>query len=139
MVGLLASQSRGGLMAFALSASLFPLAFRRRRQALIVIGFLACLGVAWVGLEGVMRGFESRGIQTSRLDLWADALRMAPRFPLLGAGLNGFGMIYPTFQRLWRGEWFARRNNEYPQAPPTWAAGRRAGAGSGGAAAGPPR
>jgi len=116
MVGLLASQSRGGLMAFALSASLFPLAFRRRRQALIVIAFLAFLGVAWVGLEGVMRGFESRGIQSSRLDLWADALRMAPRFPLLGAGLNGFGLIYPTFQRLWRGEWFGEAHNEYLQA-----------------------
>lgn len=116
MVGLLASQSRGGLMAFGLSAALLPLAFRRRRQALLVIAAVAFLGIAWVGLSGVVRGFESRSLSTSRLDLWGDALRMVPRFPILGAGLNGFAIAYPTVQTLWRGEWYGEAHNEYLQA-----------------------
>jgi len=116
MVGLLASQSRGGLMAFALSAALFPLAFRRRRVALLVIAAVAVLGVAWVGVGGLVSGFQSRSLGTSRLDLWADALRLAPRFPVLGAGLNGFATAYPTVQTLRRGEWYGEAHNEYLQA-----------------------
>jgi O-antigen ligase len=116
VVGLLASQSRGGLMAFALSAALFTLAFRRRRVALLVIAAVAVLGVAWVGVGGLVRGFESRSLGTSRLDLWADALRMAPRFPVLGAGLNGFATAYPTVQTLRRGEWYGEAHNDYLQA-----------------------
>jgi O-antigen ligase len=115
MVGLLASQSRGGLMAFGLSAALL-LAFRRRRLALLVVTAVAFVGIAWVGLGGVVRGFESRSLGTSRLDLWADALRLVPRFPLLGAGLNGFAIAYPTVRTLWRGEWYGEAHNEYLQA-----------------------
>lgn len=116
MVGLLASQSRGGLMAFGLSAVLFPLAFRRRRLALLVIATVALLGVAWVGVGGLVRGFESRSLGTSRLDLWADALRLVPRFPILGAGLNGFAIAYPAVQTLRRGEWYGEAHNDYLQA-----------------------
>lgn len=116
MVGLLASQSRGGLMAFGVSAASFPFAFRRRWQALLVIALVVLLGVAWADLGGLVRGFESRGVRDSRLALWADTLRMAPRFPLLGSGLNGFGVIYPAYQTLWRGEWYGAAHNEYLQA-----------------------
>jgi O-antigen ligase len=116
MVGLLASESRGALLAFGLSAALLPLAFRRRRVALLVIAAVALLGVGWVGLGGVVRGFESRSLRTSRLDLWADALRLVPRFPLLGAGLNGFPIAYPTVQTLRRGEWYGEAHNDYLQA-----------------------
>jgi O-antigen ligase len=50
------------------------------------------------------------------VQLWADALGMAPRFAVLGAGLNGFGAVYPVYQTLWRGEWYGEAHNEYLQA-----------------------
>ena len=91
MVGLLASRSRGGLVAFAVSAASFPFAFRRRRQALLVIALVTLLGTAWVGLAGMVDHFERRGLRSSRMQLWGDVLRMAPPFLPLGSGLNGFG------------------------------------------------
>jgi O-antigen ligase len=114
VVGLLASQSRGGLMAFVASTASFLLSFRRR-LALAVIVVVALLGMAWIGVGGLVRGFETRGIRASRFVLWADALRMAPRFPLLGAGLNGFGAAFPAYQTR-RLEWYGEAHNEYLQA-----------------------
>ena len=116
MVGLLAAQSRGGLMAFGCSAAAFPLALRRRRQALLLVALVALLGFAWVGLAGIVGDFERRGLRSSRVQLWADALRMARHFPLLGTGLNTFGVVYPAYQTLWRGEWYGEAHNEYLQA-----------------------
>ena len=117
MVGLLAARSRGGLMAFAVSAASFPLAFRRRRRlALLAIVLVTLLGTAWVGVAGLVRDFEHRGLRSSRVQLWTDVLRLAPRFALLGAGLNSFGMLYPFHQTLWRGEWYGEAHNEYLQA-----------------------
>jgi O-antigen ligase len=116
MVGLLASRSRGGLVAFVVSAASFPLAFRRRRLAVLVIALVTLLGTAWVGLAGMVSHFERRGLRSSRLQLWGDVLRMAPPFLPLGSGLNGFGILYPFHQTLWRGEWYGEAHNEYLQA-----------------------
>jgi O-antigen ligase len=116
VVGLLASRSRGGLMAFGVSLASFPMALRRRGQALLLVALVALLGTAWVGADSIVRHFEHRGLRSSRVQMWGDVLGMARRFPLLGAGLNSFGVVYPVYQTLWRGEWYGEAHNEYLQA-----------------------
>ena len=89
VAGLLASQSRGGVSAFALAAlapapRLARAGGARRSRSSLLVG----LGVAWIGLGGVLSAFEARGVRASRLDLWRDMLPMVPRFPVFGDGLE---------------------------------------------------
>jgi O-antigen ligase len=115
VAGLLASQSRGGVSAFALAALLLPLASRRRRRTAIAVALLVGLGVLWIGLGGVLSAFEVRGIQRSRLDLWRDMLPMVPRFPVFGVGWNAFATAYPWYQTIWKTEWIGEAHNDYLQ------------------------
>jgi O-antigen ligase len=73
------------------------------------------VGVAWVGLAGLIGGFQSRGIKASRLDLWADMLPMTRRFPVFGVGYNAFATAYPWYQTIWRTEWMGEAHNDYLQ------------------------
>jgi O-antigen ligase len=76
---------------------------------------LATLGVAWIGLGGIIGAFESRGIQGSRLDLWVDMVPLVPDFPVFGVGLNAFSTVYPLYQTVGRTEWIGEAHNEYLQ------------------------
>jgi O-antigen ligase len=116
VAGLLASQSRGGVSAFALATLLLPLASRRRRRTALAVALLVGLGVAWIGLGGVISAFEARGIRGSRLDLWRDMLPMVPRFPVFGVGWNAFATAYPWYQTIWKTEWIGEAHNDYLQA-----------------------
>jgi O-antigen ligase len=116
VAGLLASQSRGGVSAFALAALLLPLAARRRRRTALGVALLVGLGAFWIGVGGVLSAFATRGIQASRLDLWRDMLPMVPRFPVFGAGWNAFATAYPWYQTVWKTEWIGEAHNDYLQA-----------------------
>jgi O-antigen ligase len=116
VAGLLASQSRGGVSAFALAALALPLASRHRRRTALVVSLLIGLGLAWIGVGGVLAAFEARGIQGSRLDLWRDMLPMVPRFPVFGVGWNAFSTAYPWYQTVWRTDWIGEAHNDYLQA-----------------------
>jgi O-antigen ligase len=116
VVGLLASGSRGGMMACVVSLAVVPLALgRRRRQAALVIAVIVLLGASWVGIGRQLQGFESRGIRASRLELWEDAAQLVPRFPVFGVGLNGFTTAYPQYQTFWKSYWIGEAHNEYLQ------------------------
>jgi O-antigen ligase len=114
VVGLLAAQSRGGLVAFALAMVALPLALRRRLAGVVVFG-LVLAAVAWMAAGGMLRSLEARGLQNNRLALWADVARMVKDFPLLGAGFNAFGSAYVPYQRVDRYEWYGEAHNEYLQ------------------------
>lgn len=116
VAGLLASQSRGGVSAFAVAALCLPVVSQRRRRTAVTVVALAGLAVAWVGVGGVVSAFEARGIQGSRLDLWRDMLPMVPRFPVFGVGWNAFAAVYPWYQTIWRTEQIAEAHNDYLQA-----------------------
>ena len=79
------------------------------------MALLVGLGVAWVGLGGVLSAFETRGIRGSRLDLWRDMLPMVPRFPVFGAGWNAFATAFPWYQTVWKTEWIGEAHNDYLQ------------------------
>jgi O-antigen ligase len=115
VAGLLASGSRGGVTAFALAALVLPFASGRRRTTAAVVLLLAALGVAWIGVGHIVAGFEARGIQSSRVDLWVDMLPLVPDFPVFGVGLNAFSTVYPLYQTIWRTEWIGEAHNDYLQ------------------------
>jgi O-antigen ligase len=115
VVGLIASQSRGGVVAFAASMAALPFTSRHRRAAGVVVLLVALLGLPWLGLGEIVRGFQSRGIQGSRIDLWRDMLPMFPSFPLLGSGFNAFGTAYAPYQTIWRSDFIGEAHNEYLQ------------------------
>ena len=117
MVGLLASHSRGGLLAFG-GASLALVALLRRWRALLLplVAGLVVVGLLWVDVGATQHAFETRGLRQSRLELWMDAARMFPRFPVLGAGFNAFGTSYTQYQTVARYEWYGEAHNEYLQA-----------------------
>jgi O-antigen ligase len=117
VVGLLASHSRGGLLAFAAGSVTVLLLLRGgRRLALPLLAALAVAALFWVDVSATRTAFLSRSLQQSRLALWRDALRMVPDFPLLGAGFNAFGTSYTRYQTIERYEWYGEAHNEYLQA-----------------------
>ncbi len=126
VAGLLASQSRGGVSAFAvatlvvllliLSGRVLPLTVRERRWTALAVLLLVAAGLYWVGPGGVLSAFETRGVRASRLDLWRDMLPIVPHFPVFGVGWNAFATAYPWYQTIWRTEWIGEAHNDYLQA-----------------------
>ena len=116
-VGLLASHSRGGLLAFG-AGSLAVLAFLRRGRALALalLAGVIVIGLVSVDVGATRAAFASRGLGRTRFALWQDAIRMFPHFPLLGAGFNAFGTSYTQYQTIERYEWYGEAHNEYLQA-----------------------
>jgi O-antigen ligase len=126
VAGLLASQSRGGVLAFAVATlavlllivfgGVLSLTARERRWTALAVLLLVASGVHWIGLGGVFSAFEVRGVKASRLELWRDMLPMVPRFPLFGDGWNAFATAYPWYQTVWKTEWIGEAHNDYLQA-----------------------
>jgi hypothetical protein len=117
VAGLLASQSRGGVSAFAarrappaprLAATAGAPRSAGRRSS-------SRLGVLWIGVGGVLSAFADRGVRGSRLDLWRDMLPMVPRFPVFGDGWNAFATAFPAYQTVWRTDWIGEAHNDYLQ------------------------
>jgi O-antigen ligase len=112
VVGLVAAASRGAFLGFVFSLVVFA-ALTKRRLLLAGIAVVAVLGVSWIGLDVIIQGFASRGVEGSRLALWRDAARMFPDFPLLGLGFNAFGMAYRHYQTFWISYFIQAAHNEY--------------------------
>jgi O-antigen ligase len=125
VAGLVASQSRGGVSAFAcatlavllliLSGGAPPRSATGRRWTALAVLLLVASGVLWIGLGGVQQAFATRGIRGSRLDLWRDMLPIVPRFPLFGDGWNAFATAYPWYQTVWKTDWIGEAHNDYLQ------------------------
>lgn len=115
VVGLLAAQSRGGVAAFVAALVVLPLALYRRRLAAAVVFALALAAFGWMAASGMLHALGARGLQSNRLALWADALRMQKDFPVFGAGFNAFGSAYVPYQRVEKYEWYGEAHNEYLQ------------------------
>ncbi len=114
VVGLVASGSRGGLMAFGVGAAAWPLL--RPRRATLLAGALAG-GIAALALLPRITSGSGSSVNdpTHRLELWQDVLRMTPHFPVFGAGFNAFGTSYYRYKSIWPGVWFGEAHNEYLQ------------------------
>lgn len=118
IVGLVASRSRGGLMAVAIAALVAPLLARRRAVAALAVGLLIGAAVFLRGLDDLQAGAQ-RGAGDIRFEIWRDVVAAVPRFPVLGSGLNTFPMAFALHrtQRLpvWVGD-VNEAHNDYLQA-----------------------
>jgi O-antigen ligase len=113
IVGLVAAASRGAFVGFVFLLLVFA-ALTRKRLLLAGIALVATIGVSWIGLDAIIQGFGTRGIEGSRLALWRDTLRMLPDFPLFGVGFNAFARAYYYgYQTFWRPYFFQAAHNEY--------------------------
>jgi len=113
LVGLLATQSRGGIGASAASAAVFLALLRRRWQAWLVVALLALGGLLLVDLDAMLRGFETRGF--NRLEGWRDMLDLVRFFPVFGVGLNAFGPAFRPYQDIEPELWYGEAHNDYLQ------------------------
>jgi O-antigen ligase len=117
VVGLLAARSRGGFLAFVLSAAALPVILpRRQRLAAALLLAAGLLAFVWVETGWSAGSFGLGMARAGRLDLWADAVRLFPDFPALGAGWNAFGTSYLRYQKVATYEWYGEAHNEYLQA-----------------------
>jgi O-antigen ligase len=101
-VGLLASESRGGLLA-AIAAVLAAFVFFRNRRTVIAAFALVLVGMAavWSSVSpgAWERVTEFDGGGSGRTELWTVAWRMAGDNPVLGVGLNNYPSVSPEYVR----------------------------------------
>ena len=120
VVALLASQSRGGLVSFAISIAVLIVLMRRGGAVLVML--LALLPLAfWMFQEGrINHGEPLWSANDTRLPvrplIWRDSLRMLPDFPLLGVGLGAFPAAYRRYQTVILHYVIPAAHNEYLQA-----------------------
>jgi O-antigen ligase/tetratricopeptide (TPR) repeat protein len=128
LAGLLLSQSRGGVLAFAVAAAVIALVGRARAgrspllPAVLVVGLLTAALVAWLGWGAVERRLktliEPDLLHEGRLTIWADALPLVPAFLLTGTGGGTFRWVEPlhrTGPTPYRID-FEHAHNEYLEA-----------------------
>ncbi len=105
---LLLSQSRGGLIGFALALLAMGVAYSRKFLlvavviVLIGIGLVLAVGPLQVGQQLLTQAGDSViGSLDGRLELWSRALYMVQDFPFTGVGLGMFDpvldLLYPLF------------------------------------------
>lgn len=91
---LIATQSRGGLLAFAGAQGLAAVALRSRRRLPLwaLAGVFLATTLSWYGLERLEIRFGSAERDApGRTEVWADALRRIEGRWLTGTGFNAFG------------------------------------------------
>ncbi|MBL8670559.1 MAG: O-antigen ligase family protein [Alphaproteobacteria bacterium] len=107
--GILATQSRGGLLGIVAIVGVFAWGRVRNKALLLAAGgvaLLALFAVAGVG-ERVSGGAGESGIDESamgRIYAWQAALRMAIAKPVFGVGLDAFHNNYYFFSPHWDGK-----------------------------------
>ena len=92
VVGLMASQSRGGLVA-AVVAAAASLVVAKRGRVWVVVGLLWVLGaaIAWYATDpAAWKRISNFNESSGRSELWAVGWRMWQDNPVVGVGLQGF-------------------------------------------------
>jgi len=113
--------SRGGVLGLV-SSGLFFTALAAARKSLKRGGFAVALAAAfmlafalfmsWAGLE--RRLIEVADLdRISRLDIWADSIRMWRDFPVTGIGLGAFNSVYRLYQSKYPLVTFEHAENDY--------------------------
>lgn len=109
VVALLTTESRGGLIAFAMGVSIYLLLCLGKARNRRAVG--AALGVA-VFFGALMMTFGSQVFSRfhsheagevsnqTRIGVWHDALGMWRDAPLLGHGLDSFASVFPLYQKI---------------------------------------
>lgn len=73
----------------------------RRAVGAVILVFALVMGAAWGGVDAVLRRFQvmEPGFG-GRLGIWQDTLRIIHDFPLVGTGLNTYGIAMLQYQTV---------------------------------------
>ena len=122
-LSLVMTTSRSGITALAL-AIVITGAFAMRRQRAtrraVTIGYLFLLVivvVSWAGADAIASQFAQADWSefNGRRGAWADAIDIASRFPLIGTGLNTYGIATLFYQQHELTKYFSEAHNDYLQ------------------------
>lgn len=123
LAGVVATRSRGGMLAAACTVSIAVPFFRWRglgsRLALLAVPLLfAGALVLWLGLSSAaVERFESTSLvdvmTTGRVPHWLDASQAVAARPLFGAGVGTYGYAYQQFSDLDYQTWFEHADNQF--------------------------
>ena len=122
-LSLVLTMSRSGMTALALSLLLAgwfamrSLQSRWRKAAAIVYLVLLAAAVAgWVGTDKIVTRFSTTAAQfEDRRGAWEDALTIVSAFPVVGAGLNTYGVATLFYQRHDLAHHYEQAHNDYLQ------------------------
>lgn len=101
--GLVASQSRGALVAVVVLVVLAPIVFSRHRMRVLGITLVAIAALAMIVAvtpSATERIFSSDDRGSGRADLWTVGFRVIEDHSPLGVGLDNFGLYAPEYTRL---------------------------------------
>jgi O-antigen ligase len=90
------------------------LSVSRRRIALGYLAIVLAVATLWGGVEAVIQRFGSAS-QDVRLGLWRDTLRIVRDFPLMGSGLNTYGIAMLHYQTVPGDALYIEAHNDYLQ------------------------
>lgn len=99
-LGVVATQSRGGVVALAAGAASALVVFRGRRLPLLgfVLFVLAITGLAFSAAPTALERVTTvEGGGTGRSDIWKVAVAMAADRPVAGVGIGNFGVHSPRY------------------------------------------
>lgn len=101
MVGVVASQSRGGLVALLISMAIAFFAFPRQRRwvASILLVLLGVAAVAFALSPGALQRVTAAGNGSGRADEWTIAWRVLAAHPVTGAGDANFVAVARDYTR----------------------------------------
>ena len=124
VVSVILTMSRSGMSAAAL-AVLFTAVLTARKQdtrakkiaSITIVAAVVVLAVAWIGASSISERFARANWReiNNRKGAWADAIGIAKRYPLVGTGLNTYGVATVFYQRYDLEQHYAQAHNDYLQ------------------------
>lgn len=118
---IIATLSRGGIIAHVLSTAILLLLLKSRRiidrrtgylMLAAVIAMMAGVAASWEGIEARIAEIAVED-RVSRKQVWSDAIVMAADFPVLGTGYGTFEKVFPRYQRAYSTTRFEHAENDY--------------------------
>lgn len=120
MLGLIFSNSRGGLLALGLAFIFLAIRLRRHHITNVALPWIAggiflSLLLLWLGDGGLSERFSQQGFTDSQRPLlWANALSYSREFWLTGSGAGTFAEVFPAYKSAALGTaLFEHAHNDY--------------------------
>lgn len=100
-IGLILSQSRGGLMGLIVAAIFFVVISKNRQLKIALLAALLLLAALFATVPvlkyRVLLPFQGEKSTVSRFSYWHTANKMIAESPVFGKGLHSFQALYPTY------------------------------------------